>query len=69
MQAHAHPALEKSIAPNSPEPNRTTTYTCAACGARVHMIGVSVRRDCEHVTSGILASMQATVFGESKINR
>lgn len=67
MQAHADPALEKGIAANAPAPNRATTYTCAACGARVHMIGVSVRRDCEHVTSGILASIKATVYGESKV--
>lgn len=67
MHATIESMAHDEVGAADPAPRAQAKYSCAACGAPVHMVGVSVRRECEHVTSGILASMTATVYGESKV--
>jgi len=60
---------DQVVADREAQQKAPTTYSCAACGAPVLMVGVSIRRDCEHVTSGVLASVRATAYGESALRK
>ena len=49
-----------------------TTYKCAECGKPVECkdaeTGVEFVRSGEHTEAAILADMEATVYGESKVD-
>jgi hypothetical protein len=48
------------------KPKPPTTYTCKECGVEVKREGDKFKRGCE-CNGGIVASLHATAYGESKV--